>query len=84
MPMMKLHLQAIAKRTLNTSSKEASNRMARMMKKGLKMMGTAMARKMMRKKRCLVMQRRHRRCSRGTEIRLLLMMRRRSLNSTLP
>lgn len=81
MPMMKLHLQAIAKRILNTSSKEASYRMARMMKKGLKMMGTAMARKMTRKKRCLVMQRRHRWCSRTTETRQLMMMR--SPNSTL-
>jgi hypothetical protein len=35
-----------------------------MMKKGLKMMGTGMDMKMMRKKRFLVMQRRHRRCSR--------------------
>ena len=60
MPMTKLHLQAIAKRILNTSSKEASFRMVRMMKKGLKMMGTAMGRKMTRKKRCLVIQRRHR------------------------
>ncbi len=78
MPMRKLHLLAIAKRILNTSSKEASYRMARMMKKGLKMMGTAMGRRMTRKKRCLVMQRR---CSRINEIRQL--MRRRSLNSTL-
>ena len=83
MPMRKLHLLAIAKRILNTSSKEASYRMARMMKKGLKKMGTAMGTKMTRKKRCLVMQRRHRRCSKTTVIRLL-MMRRRSLNSTLP
>ena len=82
MLMTKLHLQAIAKRIPNTSSKEASYRMARMMKKVLKMMGTAMARKMTRKKRCLVIQRSLRRCSRGTEIRLLMM--RRSLNSTLP
>ena len=53
----------------------------RMMKKVLKMTATAMARKMMRKKRYLVPHRRHRGCSR-TKIRLLLMMRR-SLNSTL-
>jgi len=52
-----------------------------MMKKALKMMGTGMARKMMRKRRYLVMQKRHRRWSR-TRIRLLLMMMR-SLNSTL-
>ena len=84
MPMTKLHPQAIAKRILSTSSKEASYRMARMMKKGLKMMGTAMGTKMTRKKRFLVMQRRHhRRCPRTTEIRLMLMMMR-SLNSILP
>lgn len=83
MPMMNSHLQAIAKRMINTSSKEASYRMARMMKRVLKMMGMAMGRKTTRKKRCLVMQRRHRRCLRVTETRLL-MMRRRSLNSTLP
>ena len=53
----------------------------RMRKKALKMMGTGMARKMMRKKRYLVPQRRHRGRPR-TKIRLLLMMRR-SLNSTL-
>ena len=53
----------------------------RMMKKVLKMTATAMARKMMRKKRYLVPHRRHRGCSR-TKIRLLLMMRR-SVNSTL-
>jgi hypothetical protein len=83
MPMRKLHLQAIARRTLNTSSKEAFYRMARMMKKDLKMMGTGMARKMTRKKRYLERQRRCRRCSKTTEIRQL-MKRRRSLNSTLP
>jgi hypothetical protein len=83
MLMRNLHLQAIARRILNTSSKEASSRMGRMMKKGLKMMGTGMARKMTRKRRCLVRQRRCRRCSKTTEIRQL-MMRRRSLNSTLP
>jgi len=81
MPMTKLHLQAIAKMILNTSSKEAFYRMARMMKKGLKMMGTAMVRKTTRKKRSLVIQRRHKRCSKTTEIRHLMMMR--SLNSTL-
>jgi hypothetical protein len=53
-----------------------------MTKKGLKMTGTGMARKMMRKRRCLVPHRRHRRCSR-TKIRLLLLMMRRSLSSTL-
>jgi len=53
----------------------------RMMKKVLKMTATALARKMMRKKRYPVPHRRHSRCSR-TKIRLLLMMRR-SLNSTL-
>ena len=56
--------------------------MARMMKRDLRMMGTGMGRKMMRKRRRLVMQRRHISWWSRAEIRLL--MTRRSLNSTLP
>ena len=56
--------------------------MARMMKRVLRMMGTGMGRKLMRKRRRLVMQRRHISWWSRAEIRLL--MTRRSLNSTLP